>query len=134
MMLDVKKASSVAIEEYALTHPTFATRASVWAGMFMVSAFGGWAWATELDVRAKGEGQVVTASQNQVIQNLEGGIVTAINVKNGDKVKAGQVLVQLSPIAAGAELEEQGREVHRRARSGLAEGRGWPSSGDGQGC
>lgn len=106
-MLDVRRASSLAIEEYALTHPTFATRASVWAGMFMISAFAGWAAVTELDVRAKGEGQVVTASQTQVIQNLEGGIVTALKVKNGDKVKAGQVLVQLSPVAAGAELEEQ---------------------------
>lgn len=50
------------------------------------------AWVDEI-VRADGE--VVSSSRSQSIQNLEGGILADISVKQGDKVEAGQVLASL---------------------------------------
>lgn len=54
-----------------------------------------WAKLAILDEVTVGEGKVIPASQVQVIQNLEGGIVKKIFVHEGDVVKAGQVLMQL---------------------------------------
>lgn len=54
-----------------------------------------WAKLAILDEVTVGEGKVIPASQVQVIQNLEGGIVKKIFVQEGQIVQAGQVLMQL---------------------------------------
>ncbi|MGR3635652.1 MAG: HlyD family efflux transporter periplasmic adaptor subunit [Shimia sp.] len=51
------------------------------------------AWVDEI-VRA--DGQVVSSSRSQSVQNLEGGILADLAVKQGDMVEAGQVLATLS--------------------------------------
>ncbi|SDJ04484.1 HlyD family efflux transporter periplasmic adaptor subunit [Aliiruegeria lutimaris] len=59
-------------------------------GLFVLwSAF---AWVDEI-VRA--DGQVVSSSRSQSVQNLEGGILAELAVKQGDLVEAGQVLATL---------------------------------------
>ncbi len=50
------------------------------------------AWLAEI-VRA--EGQVVSSSRPQIIQNLEGGILAELNVAEGDTVEPGQPLARL---------------------------------------
>lgn len=65
-----------------------------------------WANFATLDEVTKGEGRVIPTSETQVIQSLEGGIVDQIFVKEGDRVKAGQKLVQLRDIAASSDLGE----------------------------
>lgn len=50
------------------------------------------AWVAEI-VRA--EGQVVSSSRPQIIQNLEGGILAELNVAEGDTVEPGQMLARL---------------------------------------
>ncbi len=54
----------------------------------------------------KGDGRVIPSSETQIIQSLEGGIIDKIFVKEGQQVKAGQILVQLRDIAASADLGE----------------------------
>jgi len=54
-----------------------------------------WAAYSELDEITVGEGKVIPSSQIQVIQNLEGGIVSGILVKVGDVVQKGQIVLQL---------------------------------------
>ncbi len=49
-------------------------------------------------------GQVMVEANKKVIQHLEGGIVESINVKDGDFVKKGDVLVRLSEVKARATL------------------------------
>jgi membrane fusion protein, adhesin transport system len=66
----------------------------------------GWAWLAELDEVSTGQGKVVPTSQEQVIQSLEGGIVTQMLVKQDDLVQAGQVLARLDPTQAGSTVEE----------------------------
>jgi adhesin transport system membrane fusion protein len=52
-----------------------------------------WAKLAVIDEMTRGQGKVIPSSQVQVIQNLEGGVVKSINIKEGAIVKKGQVLM-----------------------------------------
>ncbi|NWO04479.1 MAG: HlyD family type I secretion periplasmic adaptor subunit [Alteromonadaceae bacterium] len=67
--------------------------------------FGGWAFLAPLDGAAIADGKVVVESQNRVVQHLEGGIVDEIYVDDGDTVKAGEPLLELSATRPRADLE-----------------------------
>ena len=56
-----------------------------------------WAWLFKLEEVSTGTGKVIPSSKEQVIQSLEGGILTKLNVKEGEIVEQGQVLAQLDP-------------------------------------
>ncbi len=63
-----------------------------------------WASVARVDETAVATGRVIPSRQLQVIGNLEGGIVKGILVKPGDRVAAGQLLVQLEPEVADADF------------------------------
>lgn len=54
-----------------------------------------WASWAEIDEITRGEGRIIPSGQLQVVQNLEGGIVKAILVKEGDTVKKGEELLKI---------------------------------------
>lgn len=75
----------------------------------LVALIGGglvWAHQAELDEVTTGMGQVIPSSQLQVVQNLEGGIVSQIMVRVGDKVDSGQVLMRIDDTSAAAGFKE----------------------------
>ncbi|MGZ8286327.1 MAG: HlyD family type I secretion periplasmic adaptor subunit [Allosphingosinicella sp.] len=84
--------------------PRMASNVLLWVviGFFVIFII--WAALTELDRTVRGQGRVIATSQLQVVSNLEGGVVEAINVRTGQEVKAGQELVRLDRTASGAEL------------------------------
>lgn len=55
-----------------------------------------WANFTKIDEIARGAGAVIPSGQNQIVQNLEGGIVSEIYVKEGETVKKGQKLLKIN--------------------------------------
>src|SRR5574344_279803 len=61
-----------------------------------ISAFIIWAYFAKIDEIARGNGKVVPSGQNQIIQNLEGGIVSEILVEEGQSVVKDQVLLRIS--------------------------------------
>ena len=63
--------------------------------MFTVVTFLVWASLAEIDEITRGDGDVIPYGQNQVIQNLEGGIVESILVEEGQKVKTGEVILKI---------------------------------------
>ena len=76
-----------------------------------------WAWLAEIDEIARGEGKVITESQTQYVQNLEGGIIEKILVQEGDRVKKDQVLFQLDRVRfTSAFREGQQGELGLRAK------------------
>lgn len=93
-----------------------ATKRMVWvlAGLFAAAL--GWAWFATLDEVATGTGRVVPTSQEQVLQSLEGGILTKLTVRQDDIVQPGQILAQLDPTQAGSTVEESAAKY----RAGLA--------------
>lgn len=54
-----------------------------------------WAAFAWIDEIVRADGEVVSSSRSQIIQNLEGGILAEIYVRQGDTVEAGQVLAKL---------------------------------------
>jgi len=84
-------------------------------GFFAIALI--WAWIADIDEIARGEGKVITASQTQYVQNLEGGIIEKILVQEGDLVKKDQVLFQLDRVRfASAYREGQQGELGLRAK------------------
>lgn len=65
-----------------------------------------WAHFARVEEIAIGEGRIVPASREQVIQSLEGGLLAQMNVQEGDVVEAGQVLLEIDPTRAGASYRE----------------------------
>ena len=65
------------------------------AGLFFVG-FLGWAALAPLDAGAYAQGVVAVAGNRQAVQSREGGVVTAIRVREGQSVAKGQILVELS--------------------------------------
>lgn len=65
------------------------------AGLFFVG-FLGWAALAPLDAGAYAHGVIAVAGNRQAVQNREGGLVTAIRVKEGQTVAKGEILVELS--------------------------------------
>ena len=66
-----------------------------------------WAWWAEIDEVTRGQGTVIPSSQVQVIQNLEGGILKEILVREGEMVEAGQILLRIDDTGFAASLGEQ---------------------------
>jgi adhesin transport system membrane fusion protein len=65
-----------------------------------------WASWAELDEVTRGDGRVIPSSQEQVVQNLEGGILAGIEVREGDVVDRGQVLLRIDNVKAASDLRE----------------------------
>lgn len=71
-----------------------------------VVGFIAWAQWAKLDQVTRAPGKVVTFDRIQVVQSEEGGAISAILVREGDKVKAGQTLIELDTIQLTASAAE----------------------------
>ena len=65
-----------------------------------------WAGLAKVDELTKGEGKVIPSDQLQILQSLDGGIVTDILVKEGDKVVENQILLKIDPTRFEASVKE----------------------------
>ncbi|OOC50268.1 HlyD family type I secretion periplasmic adaptor subunit [Thioalkalivibrio versutus] len=69
-----------------------------------------WATLGRMDIVAVAEGRVVPDGRTQTIQATETASVHAIHVRDGQRVKAGEILIELDPTLPGADLERLGVE------------------------
>ena len=83
--------------------PRTASSVLLWVVTGFVLVFFIWAYFAEIERTVRGMGRVVPSSQLQVVSNLEGGIVEAILVRQGQLVRAGDPLVRLDRTQSGAE-------------------------------
>lgn len=65
-----------------------------------------WAWVFKLEEVSTGTGKVIPSSKEQMIQSLDGGILTKLDVKEGDIVQKGQILAQLDPTRFASNVGE----------------------------
>ena len=59
--------------------------------------FLGWAGFARLDAAATASGTVVVSGNRQTVQHRDGGTISALRVEEGQRVRAGQVLIELAP-------------------------------------
>ncbi|WHU01959.1 HlyD family type I secretion periplasmic adaptor subunit [Sphingomonas sp. NIBR02145] len=77
-----------------------------WLMLLLCSLFGVallWSWIGKVDTVAVATGKVVPSAKIKIIQPIEIGAVRAIHVRNGQRVKRGQLLIELDPTLAGAD-------------------------------
>ena len=88
--------------------PLARTRELVLAGSALVGifviGFGTWSAMAPLESAAVASGTVVSESSRKTVQHLEGGIIGAILVHDGDTVTAGQTLIRLDDTKARTTL------------------------------
>lgn len=86
----------------------------------LIGGFGSWAVLARISGAIVASGQLEVVGRRQVVQHLDGGIVTDIAVKEGATVAAGDLLIRLDANALNSELaivENQLFEtIGRRAR------------------
>ena len=70
-----------------------------------------WANFATLDEVTRGQGRIIPSSEIQKLQSLEGGIVDEFLVKEGEEVKAGQLLMRLRDIQASSDLGSNQKRV-----------------------
>ncbi|MDC5857049.1 HlyD family type I secretion periplasmic adaptor subunit [Vibrio europaeus] len=70
-----------------------------------------WASWAEIDKVTVGQGKVVPSSQIQVVQNLEGGLVKEILVREGQKVEKGQQLLLIDDTRFRSDYREREQQV-----------------------
>ncbi|WP_042148593.1 MULTISPECIES: HlyD family type I secretion periplasmic adaptor subunit [unclassified Pseudoalteromonas] len=75
-----------------------------------------WAYFAALDEVTVGSGKVIPSSQIQVVQNLEGGILSKIFIKEGQKVTKGEELLRIDDTRFLADFREKEQEVMQLQR------------------
>lgn len=99
------------------------SRLIIYFWLLTVGVFILWAIVTQIDEITRGSGEVVPTGRNQIVQNLEGGIVKAIYVQIGDLVEKGTPLLKIdnsfseSKLASVRikELELKAKELRLKA-------------------
>lgn len=81
----------------------------VLAGLLV--AFLAWASFFHIDKVTRGNGRVLPSVQNQIVQHLEGGIVSQLLVQEGQRVTKGQVLLRISNQFTSADFENARTDV-----------------------
>ena len=65
-----------------------------------------WAMLSSIDRIVRAEGRIVAAGRSQIVQHLEGGIVSEITVREGQTVQAGDVLMRFSTVQANSSVQQ----------------------------
>lgn len=78
--------------------------------LFFVAAIA-WASLGYVDIIATAPGRIVPTGRSKLVQPFETGVVRAIHVRDGQKVKAGEVLIELDPTINAAERDRLMKEL-----------------------
>ena len=70
-----------------------------------------WAGLGKIDIVATAQGRIVPSDRVKVIQPLEIGVVRTLLVEDGQKVKAGDVLIEIDPTINEAEARQARRDL-----------------------
>lgn len=93
------------------TPPSPAGRTVVFVLALIVAIGFGWAWFGRVDITAVASGKVVSQLHTKLVQPFETSTVNAILVSPGQKVRAGDAMIELDPTAALAERDRAKRDL-----------------------
>jgi len=89
-------------------------RAVVWGALLLVASFIVWASFAELDRVTRGSGKVIPSSHVQLIQSLDGGILQAMFVDEGQLVEKGMPLARIDDTRFRSDLAQHGIKLTKR--------------------
>ncbi|SLN29786.1 HlyD family type I secretion periplasmic adaptor subunit [Pseudooctadecabacter jejudonensis] len=72
--------------------------------LILVGGFGGWAVTAQITGAVIASGQIEVDQNRQIVQHLDGGVVTDLRVDEGGTVAAGDLLIRLDAQDLGARL------------------------------
>ena len=81
-------------------------RSAVWLGVIGLGAFLSWAQWAQIDEVTRATGTVIASSKTKVVQASETGVIADILVEEGQRVREGQVVVELRRDQSESVLEE----------------------------
>jgi membrane fusion protein, adhesin transport system len=93
------------------TEHTYRAQTLVRMAALCVIALIVWASLAEVDEVTKGDAKVVPSRQLQVVQSLDGGVVTDIRVKEGQVVEAGELLLKIDETRATSGVNESAAQT-----------------------
>ena len=91
--------------------PSYVTRMASLAICAMVGIALVFSYLAQMDVVVTAQGKVIPAGKSKVVQPLEAGVVRAIAVRDGQVVKAGEVLLELDVTSSGADRDRIQRDL-----------------------
>jgi hemolysin D len=91
--------------------PSPLPRAVLWLVVLFVGALFAWSVLGRLDIVATAEGRLVPASQIRIVQPVEGGTVRELLVREGERVREGQVVARMDVQAADADARTVAAEL-----------------------
>lgn len=71
-----------------------------------------WAATTEIDDVTRTDGRIVPSDSLQTVQAPEAGMITKVNVRNGDVVEAGDLLVEMDPTQLIGRLDQERQHAY----------------------
>lgn len=86
--------------------PSFIAFLTLYSILALVVCFVTWASFAEVDRVVTANGRIVSSKPHITLQSFEMSVIRAINVRQGDTVKKGDVLVTLDPTFANADLTD----------------------------
>ena len=101
---DLKYMNSVS--SAMLMSSNLTTRIMLWVGGAFIIWLIVWAYYAQIDALTRGQGKIIPSHHLQVIQNLEGGIVSEILVEEGQRVKKGDILIKIDATSFESNYEE----------------------------
>lgn len=84
---------------------------TIWLCAITVWLFILWAAFAWIDEIVRAEGAFISTSRPQIVQNLEGGILSELNVAEGDVVERGDVLAQLGGVQFRSSVEDLADQI-----------------------
>ncbi|MEP3231433.1 MAG: HlyD family type I secretion periplasmic adaptor subunit [Hyphomicrobiales bacterium] len=112
MKLTMKQNDTLTSESADLLEaPKFFLRLTQVVLILFLSAFIAWAAFAQVEQSTRADGNVIPAGKVQVVQNLEGGIISVIHVQDGDTIEAGEPLVEISTAQASSSLKEAEEKI-----------------------
>lgn len=90
------------------------SRSVLWRFRFMalgLVALVVWASVATIDQVTRAQAQIIAEDRTQLVQSPDGGVITQLHVKEGDVVKAGQILVTLQKERAEAAVSDTSAKV-----------------------
>lgn len=100
-----------AVIEVEATPPSPIGRGVLWTLIALVGIAFLWALFGHVDIVAVAPGKLVPSGQVKVLQSPVGGAVKAIHITDGERVVAGQVLIELDPTMSQADAERVAGEL-----------------------